>query len=160
MKKILFVCTHNQYNSPLAAAYFRWKLQQDGSAGDWVVASAGIWADSGTPIPTEVIYFARRMGMNLESQASCKVNESLLKSQDVILVMEVGHREILRGEFPEISNRIFLLSEVVDQISYNIPDRLLSGRSFSTIATELLVLIDRGYQEILRSVDAGFVSDI
>jgi len=54
-----------------------------------------------------------------------------------------------------MSDRIFLLSEVVDQVSYNIPDPLQDGRPYATVAMELLVLIDRGYTEILRLADDG-----
>ena len=151
--KILFVCTGNQYRSPLAAAFFRWKLQQDGFSETWVVSSAGTWANPGTPVPTEVKSFARRMGLDLEDHVASRVTESLLNTQDVILVMEVGHREALRFEFPEMSDRIFLLSEVVDRVVYNIPDPLQDGRPYATVAMELLVLIDRGYSEILRLGD-------
>jgi len=153
MKKILFVCTGNLYRSPLAAAFFKWKLQQDELPDAWEVSSAGTWASPGMSIPIEVTQFARRMGLNLDGHLSRRVSESLLKSQNVILVMEVGHKEALRFEFPEISSRIFLLSEVVDQISYNIPDPIQDNRPFSTMATELLVLLDRGYHEILRLAD-------
>jgi protein-tyrosine phosphatase len=157
MKKILFVCTGNQYRSPLAAAYFQKKLQEDGIAGNWQVSSAGTWAVPEQSIPKDVLKLAKKMEIHLACQASRQVTGALLGSQDAILVMETGHEEALKVEFPEISSRISLLSSVVDQINYNVPDPRQDRRPLAVVASELFDLIDRGYQKILRLVDSDFV---
>ena len=118
MPSVLFVCTANQFRSPIAAALFSRKLQDERVSQGWSVGSAGI---------------VRR----------------LLAWYDLILVMEKSHQESLMVEFPEMKEKIFLLTQVATGVGYDVPDPgVVKGDTFLDIATELSDLVDGGFQAI------------
>src|SRR5512142_1493029 len=108
MPSILFVCTGNQYRSPIAAAYLRRLLKERGVEG-WLVASAGTWAVPGRPIFPDAAQAAAKLGVDVRSHVTRLVDEAILSDHDLILVMEKGHKEALRVEFPAVRDRLFLL---------------------------------------------------
>ena len=148
MPSILFVCTANRFRSPLGAALFEQALQRHGVQGAWVVSSAGTWAIPGQPVLPLVFEVAQRYNLNLAGHHTTRVRESLLSEFDLILVMQASHKEALQSEFPSTSQRIYLLSEVVDHRTYDIPDVSGSLQGISDISAELADLIQRGYQGI------------
>jgi len=77
----------------------------------------------------------------------------MLTGYDLIVVMEIGHKEALCTEFPEVCRRIFLLSEIVDRIAYDIPDPAKVVEDTDEIVDELYNLIQRGYSEICMLAD-------
>lgn len=151
MPSILFVCTGNLYRSPLAAARFRQKLREGRRSHSWIVESAGTWTEPGLPIPPEVLLVPEVRRMDLERHITRQVNSDLLAGYDLILVMEKGHKEALRIEFPQVAGRLHLLSELVDGLAYDIQDPLRSGQALCEVAAEMFRLIDRGYQKICES---------
>jgi protein-tyrosine-phosphatase len=46
----------------------------------------------------------------------------MLSEYDLIVVMQESHKEALLSEFPDLHERIYLFSRVVDLGSYDIPD--------------------------------------
>lgn len=153
MPAVLFVCTANRFRSPIAAAAFQKKLRDEGIEG-WQVGSAGTWTDSGLPPAREAVLAARQLGLSLDGHASSPVNEALLSRYDLILVMEMGHKEALESEFPAVKKRVFLLSEVVDGILYDIPDPASSVESSpQEIATEMCDLVWKGFRSICSQAD-------
>ena len=145
---ILFVCTGNQYRSPLAAACLRNILKHTGELGEYNISSAGTWVAPGLSALPVLSQFARNHNIELDDHHTCEVNLELLQRQDLILVMEQGHREALKTEFPCMKNRIFLLSEVVDKHVYDIPDPAKNLMDFENIAGNLVELVGRGAREI------------
>ena len=100
MPKILFVCTGNLYRSPLAAAFFVRKLQENNNQKGWEVGSAGTWTVTGKSVPQEVLLASEKFGLDLKDHATSMLDSSLLAAQDLILVMEQGHKEdipVFRG---------------------------------------------------------------
>lgn len=122
MPGVLFVCTGNLYRSPLAAALFSRELLLARPPGEWRVESAGTWAQTGEPVPSELIKAAAEIGIDLKAHRSRRVSNELLEGFDLILVMEQSHREALQIEFPHLQEKIHLLSEVADQGSMDVPD--------------------------------------
>ena len=153
MPAVLFVCTANRFRSPIAAAAFQKKLMDEGIEG-WQVGSAGAWTDPGLPPARDAVQAARQLGVSLDGHASCLVNAALLSGYDLILVMEMGHKEALESEFPAVQNRVFLLSEVVDGMHYDIPDPALSEEgSPQEIANEVCNLVWKGFSSICSRAD-------
>lgn len=150
MHNILFVCTGNLYRSPLAAAFFSRKLQADGFADSWIVESAGTWTTAGRHIPPNFLKAARRFGIELNDHRTRLVDEKLLAVYDLIVVMEKGHREALRFEFPSSQGRIRLLSELADQLEYDIADPAGSTLAANDIINKMSGLIDRAYPNICQ----------
>jgi protein-tyrosine phosphatase len=147
MPSILFVCTANRFRSPLAAAIFQRSLEERGIAESWQVGSAGTWTIPGKPVIPAASVAARKLGLDLSTHRSAEVSGSLLSKYDLILVMQAGQKEALLTEFPTSSESIHLLSEVVEERSYDIPDeRSIEGAV--QIAYELDGLIRIGLDQI------------
>lgn len=150
MPSILFVCTGNIYRSPLLAALFSRKLQAMGQSEGWVVNSAGTWTIAGKAIPLDAQRVAKSIGVDLQGHVTRLLDQDLLTRHDLILVMERGQREALNIEFPFVRDKLYLISEVVDQRTYDLPDPLSSGRPIAELASELSSLVERGYQKIYQ----------
>jgi protein-tyrosine phosphatase len=148
MPSVLFVCTANRFRSPLAAAFFRKALADSAVAGAWDVDSAGTWTVPGWPILPEVSLIARKYELDLARHRSKPVTEALLAAQDLVLVMEAGHREALQNEFPACSEPIYLLSQAVEDRTYDIPDLIDSLESMMEISANLYDLIQNGHGNI------------
>ena len=59
---------------------------------------------------------------SLNQHITRQVNLFLLEAADLVVVMESGQKEALRYEFPSTAGKIHQLSEIVDGISYDLPD--------------------------------------
>ncbi len=148
---ILFVCTANQYRSPLAAVLFRRLLEEDGRYPGWHVASAGTWTAPGLPLNPRTIKIAQQLGGDLSAQRTQLVNAELLEEFDLILVMESGHRESLSTEFPACRPRLHLLAELADGRPSSIPDPGTSRISLEEVCRDLSALLERGFPRIVAA---------
>jgi len=148
MPAILFVCLANRYRSPLAAAFFCKCLEQHADRADWIVGSAGTWAQPGLPADSRAVKDAREKGLDIKSHRSRPITANLLFHSNLVITMEGGQKEALQVEFPSESKKICLLSEAVDGVSYDIPDPNDRDASHKDIAKELFELILRGYENI------------
>src|SRR5574341_1185717 len=148
MPSVLFVCTANQYRSPIAAALFKAKLFAEKQPGMWDVNSAGTWTIPGLPPTPLAKKLARSCGLILEMHRTRLLSQAQLINSDLILVMEAGHIEALLAEFPSIASRVFLLSEVVDGVRYDIPDPAGSPEHAKEYIQELCEVIERGFHQI------------
>ena len=149
MPAILFVCTANQFRSPIAAACFSKKLASMQWKGDWIIQSAGTWTSPGEPALPAAIVAARKIGVSLSGHETRVTTPELVSIQDLILVMESSHKEALQNEFPLFSNRIFLLSEVIHNKIEEIADPVMSDTDdFIEAATQINDLIERGFYRI------------
>lgn len=145
MPSVLFVCTVNRFRSPLAAALFQKIIQNNDATDDWVVGSAGTWAIPGLPVIPAVTKFANAHGLDLSLHRSKIVNNKMLSAYDLILVMEAGHKEALQNEFPLCQEHVFLLSQIVDDRIYDIPDLI---DSVDEVGLNLSELIYSGFDNI------------
>jgi protein-tyrosine phosphatase len=150
MPGILFVCTANRYRSPLAAAFFE-KILLERAAQGWLVDSAGTWAQTGAmPVP-EAVQLARKYGANIKKYRSKRLDEELLVRFDLILGMEIGHKEALQVEFPGLRKRIYSFSEAVDNRYYDIPDPYDNqGHIDDSVGEDIRELIATKYENIVQ----------
>jgi len=148
MPSVLFVCTANRFRSPLAAAFFQQMLENSGRTNPWSVDSAGTWTSSGLRVLPEVLLIARKQGLDLSGHRSKLVSEALLSTQDLILVMESGHREALQNEFPLIMDRVYLLSQVTEGRYYDIPDPIDSDEAMREVGENIHELVQTGFGNI------------
>ncbi len=151
MPSVLFVCTANQIRSPFAAALFRDKLAERGmDLRAWRVESAGTWTEPGFPAMPAAVDMARRWGLDLSQHRSRMVSWGLLRRFDLVLVMEQGQKEALQVEFPQIAERVALLSEMCGP-PFDIRDPI--GRSRRTLEDAYTLIDDlltRGLDAIIR----------
>lgn len=150
MPSVLFVCTGNQYRSPIAAASFLQQLGERRLADQWVVKSAGTWTLPDEPPLANAVRIAGDLGLNIIDHKTRLVTADELSRYDLILVMERGHKEAITYEFPLTCKNVYLLSEVVDRIAYDIPDPADARVNAKEVALELCDLIQRGFFEICR----------
>ena len=148
MPSVLFVCTANQYRSPVAAACFHKLLQHQHAELGWRVGSAGAWTFSEQPVLPEAVQNAFLLGLKIESHRTQVVEQDLLKNYDLILVMEKGHKEAIGIEFPFTRQHIYLLSEMVDGIPFDIPDPFSSPGNTFQILNDMCGLIQQGFPRI------------
>ena len=148
MPSVLFVCTANRFRSPLASAFFQQKLGSSNRASPWSVDSAGTWTSTGLQVLPEALLIARKQGLDLSGHRSKLVSEALLSTQDLILVMESGHREALQNEFPSIIDRVYLFSQVTEGRFYDIPDPIDSFEAMMEVGENIHELVQTGFGNI------------
>ncbi len=151
MNSVLFVCTGNMYRSPIAAEVFRSALAQIGKDMDWHIDSAGTWTVEGKPIPPQAAQIARALGVQVEGHKTRMLNRQMMEEYDLILVMEHGHLEALRAEFPFAQNKVRLLSEVLSGFGYDIPDPAASPLEAQNILQEMSNMIRHGAANIYNA---------
>ena len=113
MPKVLFICTANQCRSPMAEVIGRDVLTRAYPDLTWQVDSAGVRAVDGYPATPASATMAGRHGFDLSRHSSRALTAALVAETDLLVTMEAAHkRAILRG-FPEASDRVFVLSELI-----------------------------------------------
>ena len=147
MPKIVFVCTKNRFRSPLAAAALRRELAERQTPGEWTVESAGSWVDGLLPPTPEALFEAKKRSLDLSGHLSQGIEAFDLETIDLALVMEMGQKESILLDFPVLTNRVYLLSELSGP-AFNIPDPYLTRESFSEIASEIETLIKSSFDKI------------
>lgn len=151
MPSVLFVCTANQFRSPLAAASFLKLLEDERTGENWVIESAGTWTKDHLPAAGIALQAARQFGVvGLSRHRTRQISQDLLDQCDLIIVMEMGQKEAISAEFPSVQQRLFLLSEIVEGLAYDIPDPSEHGVYANDVARELTRLIIRGKEKILQ----------
>ena len=154
MPSVLFVCTANQFRSPLAAACFLKQIERETLAKEWRVESGGTWAVSGLGAPGMARGAAASLGLGgLGGHRTRQIDQELLGQFDLVLVMETGHKEAICAEFPSVCRRVYLLSEIVDGLPYDIPDPAIPGVDPSEVGSILFDLIARGKAKIQKMAE-------
>jgi len=155
MYSILFVCTGNHFRSPIAAETFRKQLVHDKRDKQWIVTSAGTWTTSGQHVFPVAVELAHSLGVDISNHMTNILNAKMLDESDLVLVMEAGHKESIQVEFPSVRNKVYLLSEVVDGIKYDVPDPASAKEESREIIRDLISMIRTGAGNIYRIVKAS-----
>ena len=148
MPRILVVCTGNICRSPMAEVLLRQQVEKEDVAG-WDVESAGTWTVDGERASRYAIQLMAERGLDLISHRSRRVNRHIVEQADLVLVMTQGHSEALRLEFPDLREKIYMLSEMRNGYRYDIDDPYGGPLAeYRACATTLTDLIDAGFERI------------
>jgi len=150
MPSILFVCTANRFRSPIAAIAFARQVVKRGDDHHISISSAGTWTVTGLPATSDALKQAQKYSLNLSLHKSRLISQEILSESDLVLVMDANHKEGITHEFPAVANKVYLLSEVSNGASYDIPDPYSTDESPAVVAREIIELIDRNYDQIIQ----------
>jgi protein-tyrosine-phosphatase len=157
MPNILVVCTANICRSPVGEVVLRDRLNKQGLT-DWKVASAGTWAEPDRNAAAFSRQLMAAQGFDLEGHRSRMVSEENLAAADLVLVMETGHAEALRAEFPQYANKVYLLSEMAGP-RYSVTDPYGGPlEAYQEMVAELTTLIEKGLPRIMQLAQANRVN--
>lgn len=155
MPNILFVCTANQFRSPIAAAYFERRLCDLSASAGWTVSSAGTWVTAGLPAHPKALIEAAALGLDLRAHRTREVDAAMLAAADLIVVMEQGHREALECEFPQCRGRIVLLGTAAGEDHPEIPDPARTHFEESAAAARsITACIDKGFSKLVSLAES------
>ena len=149
MPRIVFVCTRNRYRSPLASAILKRELATRKIPGEWIVESAGSWVQNLLPPTPEALIEAAKRSLDLSAHISQGIEAFDLESVDLLLVMELGQKESILLDFPQLSGRTFLLSELSGP-AFTIPDPYITKEPFDVVAEEIESLIKDNFEKIIN----------
>lgn len=105
----------------MAEAIGRSVLTQNNPNGVWFVTSAGTWAQNDLPPLPLAQQTMKAHDYDISAIRSRVVTREMLNSSDLILTMEASQKEALQIEFPEVKERIHLLSEMCGG-KFDVPD--------------------------------------
>jgi protein-tyrosine phosphatase len=151
MPLILIICTANICRSPVGEALLREKLTALGHH-DWVVASAGTWAQDGRRAADFSQQLMGQRGLDIRSHRSRTITEKMLAEADLVLCMEAGHAEALRAEFPSQAHKVYMITEMRGR-KYNINDPYGGPLdTYQQMVKELDEVIESGLPRIVELV--------
>lgn len=116
MPSILIVCTANICRSPMAEAILKRLVADRPDADQWLIKSAGTWANYGSPAAVLSQLVVQNMGLDISTHQSQPVTLELMEKFDLILTMEDQQKEGLAIQFKPYADRIFMISEMIGRI--------------------------------------------
>ena len=150
MAHIVIICTANICRSPLAEKLLARHLSKDEATADWVVTSAGTWANRVRGAANGSIKMADERGLDLSEHLARMVTEEIAEEGDLLLCMTANHKEALQVDFREQADKIFLLTEMVGR-KYDVSDPYGGPmEGYVSMAKEVEQLIEEGLPKIIE----------
>ena len=144
MPSVIFVCTANICRSPVAEALFRHWLRQRPEAVEWQVSSAGTWAQTGAPASTYAREVLSELGLDVSQHRSRRIERDMAEAAGLVVCMTRSQREALQTEFPDLADRIQLLSAMAGP-AYDIADPYGGPRQgYVDMVAEVKQLVEAG----------------
>jgi len=129
------------------------------TSDQWKIESAGVWDMGGQQVAANTQLALKERGIDLNDHISRTVTGTMLSGFNLVLVMEDIHKEVLKLTFPEYTDRIYMLSEMVGEI-YDIVDPIgLSLTDFEETALEMERILTEGFEKISILAVEKFVTD-
>lgn len=122
MTRILTVCVGNICRSPVAEALLRHSLPNA------EVTSAGIAAVVGSDVDETARAVAEAAGVFVHPHQARQFTAEIGAQQDLILVLEAGHKHEITQLVPQLSGRIMRLGRWIGDI--DIPDPYRKDRAY------------------------------
>lgn len=141
-ERTLMVCTGNICRSPMAQLLLADRLRK--RPGGRVVESAGIAALVGRPADPMAQELLRARGLDLSKHRGRQLTPQMLRSFDLVLVMELEQQRAIEMMEPSARGRVHRIGRVG---GFDVPDPY--GREKLDFE-RALVLIERGLDELTK----------
>ncbi len=139
----------------MAAAIFRAQVEAGGEGAQWRIESAGTWGVDGSPASALAQTVMTQRGITLDGHIARTVDQELLRDADVIVVMTRSHRDALVAEFPNVREKLYLISEL-NGFEYDVADPYGRPRAtYEACAETLEQLITRGSARVAQWANAS-----
>ncbi len=112
---VLLVCSANICRSPMAERLLARLMAQAGDQDRLRVASAGTWCAAGEPATPEACQALEEVGLSLADHRSRCLNQQLVDTADLILVMTQAHLQDILLRFLRARDKTFLLSQMAGE---------------------------------------------
>ncbi|TKB66702.1 MAG: hypothetical protein E8D52_13485 [Nitrospira sp.] len=119
VRSILVACTGNVCRSPLVEAYLKVQCLQRGLSLD--IRSVGLDTSPGHPANPSAQKVGSRHGLSLDSHRTTMFTPALGAASDLILVMDLGHRDMLLKQYAVGASKVVMLG-YFDRVFYEISD--------------------------------------
>jgi len=134
----------------MAEGIFRKMLEEKGLPGTWQVSSAGTLDLQSSPASENSVLVMAEQGIDIHRHVSRPVSRALLENSSLILTMAEEHLLFLREAAPQVSSRLFMISEMTgvvsdvdDPIGEDIPE-------YRRAAVEIRDYLEKGFDRILN----------
>ena len=147
MPSVLFVCTGNLHRSPMAE-YFLKSLIIDKT--DWQISSAGTYTRNGMRTNDEVLAVLKKYGIDASAHRTQLVTRRKIHNHNLVLCLASNHKEALRTEFPDMKDRIYLLSEMIGK-EESVDDPIGGPMvEYEAVAQEINTYLSQGLERIIE----------
>ena len=119
VRSILVACTGNVCRSPLVEAYLKAQCLQRGLSLD--IRSVGLDTSPGHPANPSAQKVGSRHGLSLDTHRTTMFTPALGVASDLILVMDLGHRDILLKQYAVGASKVVMLG-YFDRMFHEIND--------------------------------------
>jgi protein-tyrosine phosphatase len=111
VETVLFVCKGNICRSAYAEKKLKLELEAKGFSGIQV-NSGGVWTKDGKPANEQAILSAKERGVDLSEHLTSVVTTDDLELADLILIMDISHRNAIRELQPQALQKTFYLGRL------------------------------------------------